>query len=81
MRTTIRIDDALLKQAKNLAAETSRSLTAVIEDALREVIGRRKMTTSQRDKFRLPAFKGRGLRPGIDLDNSAGLLDLMEDRQ
>lgn len=27
----------------------------------------------------LPVFKGGGLRPGVDLDNSAALLDLMEE--
>lgn len=26
----------------------------------------------------LPVFKGKGLRPGVDLDDAAGLLDLME---
>ena len=26
----------------------------------------------------LPVFKGRGLQPGVDLDDTAGLLDLME---
>lgn len=26
----------------------------------------------------LPTFAGRGLMPGVDLDDSAGLLDLME---
>lgn len=79
MRTTIRLDDALLLRAKKLAAETGRSLTAVIEDALREVIGRRNIARTQTDHFILPTFGGRGLRPGIDLDNSAELLDLMEE--
>jgi hypothetical protein len=81
MRTTVRLDDALLRQAKKLAAETGRSLTAVIEDALRETINRRSARNALPGKFRLPAFKGRGLRPGIDLDNSAELLDLMEERR
>jgi hypothetical protein len=81
MRTTVRLDDALLRQAKKLAAETGRSLTAVIEDALRETINRRSARNVLPGNFRLPVFKGRGLRPGIDLDNSAVLLDLVEERQ
>ena len=28
----------------------------------------------------LPTYRGKGLQPGIDLDDTAGLLDLMEDR-
>jgi hypothetical protein len=78
MRTTIRLNEALLAEAKKLAADTGRSLTSVVEDALREVLSRRKR--SRRAAARLPVFKGRGLRPGIDLDNTADLLDVMENR-
>ena len=37
MRTTIRLDDRLLAEAKQYAAESGRTLTGLIEDALREV--------------------------------------------
>jgi len=40
MRTTLQIDDNLMVQAKKLAAETGRTLTALIEDALREALAR-----------------------------------------
>jgi len=40
MRTTVRLDDDLLRQTKTLAAQTGRTLTAVIEDALRETLAR-----------------------------------------
>jgi len=36
MRTSIRIDEQLLKKAKQLAIERKTSLTAIIGDALRE---------------------------------------------
>lgn len=77
MRTTIRLDDALLRQAKKVAAETGRTLTSVIEDALRESLARR--GKPKRRRVRLRTFKGKGLQPGVDLDDSAALLDLMED--
>jgi hypothetical protein len=77
MRTTIRIDDDLLADAKRLAAETGRTLTAVVEDALREVLARRKKEPAKR-RFSLPTINASGLRPGVDLNNSAALLDLME---
>jgi hypothetical protein len=32
----------------------------------------------RRRRKRLPTFKGGGLRPGVDLSDSAGLLDLMD---
>jgi len=47
MRTTIRLEDGLLREVKKRAAETGRPLTGVIEDALREVISRRKTIQSQ----------------------------------
>lgn len=50
MRTTVRLDDTLLRQAKRLAAETGQSLTAVIEDALREVVGRRAASSASKKK-------------------------------
>ncbi len=77
MRTTIRIDDQLLVEAKKLAAETGRSLTAVIEDSLREVLARRPRPT-RRGRVRLPTFGGKGLQPGVDLDDTASLLDRMD---
>lgn len=81
MRITIRLDDALLRQAKKLAAETGRSVTAVFEDALRETLSPRKIVSAQTEKFSLPTFKGLGLRPGIDLESSAELLDILEGRR
>ena len=77
MRTTIYLPDDLLVQAKKLAARTNRTLTAVIEDALREVLarGRRKGQTAPTS---LTTYGRRGLRPGIDLDDSASLVDAME---
>ena len=77
MRTTIRLDDQLLTEAKLVAASTSRSLTSVIEDALREMLAR-KRTSSHRAPIRLKTASGKGLLPGIDLDDSAALLDVME---
>ncbi len=77
MRTTIRIDEELLKQAKHHAVTTGKSLTAVIEEALRESLARQKKNHQQKPA-RLVTFDGTGLQPGVDLDDSASLLDLME---
>ncbi len=77
MRTTIRIDEQLLKKAKQLAIQRKKSLTAVIEDALRESLARQNVA-GQRPPVHLPIFSGKGLHPGVDLDDSASLLDLME---
>lgn len=77
MRTTIRIDDDLLRAAKKLAAESGRTLTAVIEDALREALARRNRAT-RRARVQLTTFRGGGARPGVDLDDSAALRETMD---
>ncbi len=77
MRTTVRLDDELFRRTKALAAQTGRTLTAVIEDALREALARQRGSRG-RQPVALPTFKGRGLQPGIDLDDSAGLLEVMD---
>ena len=75
MRTTINLDDDLLRDAKQHAAATGRTLTAVIEDALRAQLSPR---AGRRRPLELPTFSGNGLQPGVDLDSNAALLDLME---
>lgn len=77
MRTTIRLDDALLKKAKRQAAASGRSLTKFIEDALRETMSRR-AAGHKLEAVSLITAPGRP-RPGVDLDDTAGLLDLMEE--
>lgn len=77
MRTTIRLDDHLFREAKKLAAESGRTLTAVIEDALRETLARARGRRAGKRPPRLPTFSG-ALRPGIDLDSNASVLDAME---
>ena len=77
MRTTLYIPDDLLKKAKRQAAESRRTLTAVIEDALREALARR--TQKARGKpARLTTFGGGGLQPGVDLDDTASLIEHMD---
>ena len=72
------IDDEILDQAKRLAARTGRTLSSVIEDALREAFARRR-SSGKRKPVRLTTVSGKGLQPGVDLDDSASLLDLMEE--
>ncbi len=75
MRTTIRLDDALLREAKARAARAGRSLNEFIESAVRSALLRER---SPRESVPLPVFAGGTLRPDVSLDSSAKLLDLME---
>jgi hypothetical protein len=78
MRTTIRIDDELLKEAKAVAAASGTTLTEVVETALREDLHRR-VVARGRQKLTLPTHGGGRFQPGVDLDDSAGLLDIMDE--
>lgn len=77
MRTTVRLDDELLAEAKQLAARTRRSLNSVVEDALREMLARRRQRERRRP-VSLTTVGGNGLRPGVDLDDTTALYDLMD---
>jgi hypothetical protein len=79
MRTTIRLNARLLREAKQLAADTNRTFTRVVEDALSEVLARRRRPA--RRAVSLTIVDGRGVNPGIDIDDSASLLDAMESRR
>lgn len=77
MRTTIRLDDDLLREAEALAARTGRTLNAVIEDAVRALLAQTR-GASTRPRIQLPTVGGRGLLPGVNLDDTKALLDLTE---
>jgi hypothetical protein len=77
MRTTITIDDHLLREAKAEALRTNRTLGDIVAEGLRSVLGRREKKNRQ-PRASLVTFKGSGVLPGIDLDDSAELLSRME---
>lgn len=81
MKTTLNIDDSLITDAKALAREKGSTLTALFEDAVRVYVYRAK-EVGKRERVALPTFGTRGggfVKPGIDLDDSAALLELMEE--
>jgi len=76
--TTIALNDDILKLAEELASTEGRPLEAVFEDALREKLARGSSPIPNRS-LRLPTFRGTGVRPGVNLDSNAALLDLMDE--
>ena len=80
MRTTVLLDDALFAQAKKEAARRGLTLTSLIAQGLRHVLARPR-TRSERRRISLPVCtQGGGMLPGVDLNDSADLLDRMEGR-
>ena len=78
-KVTVEIGRYLLEEAKDVAAESGRTLDDVISDALcAELNRRRAWKQSPPPKAELPTFGSGGVLPGVDLSNNAALLDLME---
>jgi hypothetical protein len=76
MRTTIRINDDLLKRAKKKAADEGRTLTSLVEDGLTLILSKPK--TIRRKRVELPVSKATGgILPGIDLNRSCDLEEVM----
>ncbi|NUQ95514.1 MAG: DUF2191 domain-containing protein [Streptomyces sp.] len=76
MRTTVDLPEDLIQQAKLRAARRRVTVSAVIEDALRASFARD--VAAAQNIVNLPTYGAGGLRPGVDLDNNAALLDLMD---
>lgn len=79
MRITIQLDDELLAAVKQFATQSGKTMTAVIEDALRALLARQRMIVEKRPPVNLTTVSGHGLQPGVDLDDSAAMLALMEE--
>ncbi len=77
MRTTILLPDDLYAEVRRVARDQERTVTSLIEEALRESLARRAVV-ARVPPFVVPVLPGARLRPGVDLDDSSALLDLME---
>jgi hypothetical protein len=65
MKTTIDVSDALLDDARRVAAEEGMTLKRLVEEGLRLALDRRAVRTAF--TLRMAGFRGEGLQPGVDL--------------
>ena len=79
MGTTIRLNDALLAEAKSYAAEIGITFTALVEESLRHRLAANRL--ARRGRVQLLTTGEGGLQPGVDLDDSASVLDAMDGPQ
>ncbi len=77
MKTTVEISDALLREARKLAAKEGMTLRMMIEQGLRRVIADRKPPVAF--KLRRASFKGNGLQPELRDASWEKLRDLAYD--
>ena len=81
VRTTVRLDDALLDQAKREAARRGETLTSLMEKGLRLVLAQRRAAPRRPPVVPPVCRAGGGVLPGVNLNDSAALEDLMENRR
>jgi len=77
MRTTINLPDELILRAKKAALDADTTLTAVISNALREALAKRSQKATKK-KFKVITYGKGGTYPGVDLDDTSAVLDLMD---
>jgi len=75
--TTLRLSDALVRKAKLYARKNDLTLTAVMERALSTYLTEGQKRRSKKP-FTLPTFGSGGPLPGVDLDDTSALLDIMD---
>ncbi|RPI42283.1 MAG: DUF2191 domain-containing protein [Betaproteobacteria bacterium] len=79
MKTTLDLNDQLLADAKEFAAQQRTTLTRLIEEGLQLRL-RARADTSKRRRVRLPAYKGRGgLVAGVNPLSNKALLEALGD--
>jgi hypothetical protein len=77
MKTTVNIPDSLLKAAKKLAAREKTTVSALIEQGLRQLFVDRKRPSEFR--LRKATFKGQGLQPGVSTKTWDQIRDMAYD--
>jgi hypothetical protein len=79
MRTTVRLNEKLLKEAKKKAAEEGTTLTALLDQGLRMVLREATPDYDARSKpFHITTFNGGGMNPDIDPSSNADLYDVAD---
>ena len=79
MRTTVNIEDAQLRLAKELAERTNRTLGTVVTEALAMLLAYERGRPRRSGPIDLPVHDGKlGLRPGVDLEDKEALMDLLD---
>lgn len=78
VRTTLSLDDHLVREAKERAAAEGRTLTSLVEEGLRLALHSGAVAASPDERIILPTSGGDGAVPGVDLGDYDQLKDLVE---
>jgi plasmid stability protein len=78
MRIILNLDAEIMRRLKGRAAETGRTMTSLVEDALCSMLEREARPPSDH-RLTWRIVEG-GVRPDIDLSDRNALMDLMDGR-
>lgn len=76
MRTTLNLDDHLVREVKTRAVQQGRTFTSLVEEALQKLINEHEVRHGER--VELPTWSGGGLVPGVDLDDHEAVKALLD---
>jgi metal-responsive CopG/Arc/MetJ family transcriptional regulator len=77
MRIKIDLPEDLVQQAKEAAVEANATLSEFIADSIRLALDSRRRKASRRE-FKIITSGKNGLKPGVNLDDTSSLLDIMD---
>lgn len=79
MRTTIDIDDPILKDLKRLQRREGKSLGRLVSDLLAQSLARAEV--SRRPEAATFGWHSKAMQPKVDLADKQALLDAMDERR
>ncbi len=74
------LSDEIHRRAKEHASRRQTTLSAIVEEALKEKLFGRAVRSTRR-RIRLPTFRGDGLAAGLSLDDMGTIHDRMDRRE
>lgn len=78
MRTTVNIEDTVLRDAKRLAERQSRPLGYLVTEGLAMLLAYDRKHPKPTGRVELPVSGGGGVRPGVDLEDKDALMELLD---
>lgn len=75
MRVTLNIPDDLYRDVRMKAAQEGRTITAVVEDALRQLLAEEPHYS---EPYRVRPLRTGGLSPGLDINDNSAVLDYLD---
>ncbi len=84
MRTTVDLDEELLREVKRRAADNGRTMSETVQDLLRASLAASPPAGRQAKRVKLITFSGQpdpGLQSDVDLSDNADLREILDEAE